>query len=168
MQDLQSSSSRNPAEAGQGLRKMMLTSSPEKLGIKPSEVLQKTYGVLMDWPIGQGNIATIVSLCDGNASLYTNGTFGVIGGIGNETVRNCAIEFVGMAEKNYAEALSTSDYTYPKPDRIKFYFLGYAELRVIEADLNLVSGGNHQLSKMFHHAQKMIGLFRQLYSARQK
>ncbi|HZL77778.1 MAG TPA: hypothetical protein VFC17_02925, partial [Candidatus Limnocylindrales bacterium] len=101
--DLQGGNSRNPAEAGQGLRKMMLTSSPEKLGIKLFEAFPKIYGVLMDWPTGHGNVASVISLCDGNASLYTNGTFGVIGGIGNENVRKCAVEFVTMAEGNYAE-----------------------------------------------------------------
>ena len=43
----------NSAGAGRDLRMMMLTSSPEKTGEKPTKEFPRIYGVLMDWPIGE-------------------------------------------------------------------------------------------------------------------
>ena len=77
---------KGPAELMRELRLKMLTTRPAELGQEPTQEYPHIYGILMDWPIETG-IVSVVSLSSGDASLYTTGTFGVIGGIGHETVR---------------------------------------------------------------------------------
>src|SRR5258708_20748895 len=68
------------ADAMRGLRPMMLTTPASKAGIQPTERFPKVFGIVMDMPISGGHTATVVSMCDGHASLYTTSTFGVLGG----------------------------------------------------------------------------------------
>src|SRR5882672_1655001 len=62
------SPSQGSADAGRGLRQMMLAMPPEKAGQKPTPDFPRVYGVLMDWPIGE-QIATIFSSSTGAASF---------------------------------------------------------------------------------------------------
>src|SRR5215213_9365211 len=72
---------KNSADVGRELRRLMLTTTAEKVGEKPSKEFPRVFGVLMDFPIGE-NTATIFSTSVGAASLYTTSTFGIIGGEG--------------------------------------------------------------------------------------
>src|SRR5690349_4680714 len=84
------------AEAGRGLRQMMLSTPAAKFGVAPTAEFPRVYGVLMDWPIGD-QTATVFSTSSGAASLYTTSTFGIIGGEGHEAVRAAAMRFVRAA-----------------------------------------------------------------------
>jgi hypothetical protein len=66
----------------------------------------------VDWPIGE-HIATIVSLADGSASVYTTGTFGIIGGVGHETVRAAAKKVIKEAERHFDDSAPTQDFFLP-------------------------------------------------------
>lgn len=144
------------AEAMRGLREMMLTTPAAKLGIQKTDDFPRTYGVLMDWPIGSGRIASVVGLCDGNASLYTTGSFGVIGGIGHETVRRAAMQFVKTADKFYSNSIPTSEYPYPNAGQVKFYLVTHNGVRVIDSDLNSIASGGDKLSELFKDGQRLI------------
>jgi hypothetical protein len=123
-------SKKNSADAMRELRLKMLTTSPAELSQKPTAEYPHVCRVLMDWPIDTGTVS-VVSLSTGDASIYTTGTFGVIGGIGHETVRSAAKNFVKIAGKYYDEATPTKDYAYPKPGRVRFYLVCYDENRVM-------------------------------------
>src|SRR5437868_2213698 len=84
----------------------------------------------------QNRAETVVARNTGDASIYTTGTFGVIGGIGHEAVRLTAKKCVKVAEKHYEEATPTTEYPYPKTGRVRFYLVGYDGVRVIDADLD--------------------------------
>jgi hypothetical protein len=137
------------------MRDRMLTSHFTELGIEPSSEYPFVYGVIMDLPIDI-NTATIVSLSDGNASLYTTSTFGVIGGFAHENVRNAACSFVKAANNYYDKAAPTTDFAYPLPGRIRFYLLAYDGVRVIEDDMEEVSTTGHVYHDLFMHGQAML------------
>jgi len=61
------------------LRRTALTTSASRLEFPSDSDFPKAYGVLSDRNIG-GGTASVMSLRDGTASLYTPSTFGVIGG----------------------------------------------------------------------------------------
>jgi hypothetical protein len=113
------SSQKNSADMGRELRRMMLTTSPQEAGAKPTKEFPHVYGVLMDWPIGE-QIATVFSSSTGAASLYTTSTFGIIGGEGHETVRTAAQAFVGASDRYIADAGPTTEFPYPGADRVLF------------------------------------------------
>lgn len=125
------------------------------LDLKPTLEYPRICGVLMDWPIEMGTV-TVVSLSTGDASVYSTGTFGVLGGIGYETVRNAAQSCVKVAEKHYDQATPTKDYPYPKSGRVRFYLVCYDGVRTIEADLESLRTGNHKCSDLYEAAQRVI------------
>src|SRR5438034_6392951 len=130
---------KKPADdAGRDLRKMFLTMPAEKAGIQRSTEFPRVWGVAMDWPIGQ-QIATLVALADGSASLYTTGTFGIIGGIGHETVRAAAKKLVKEADRYYDDSTPTQDFSYPSLDHVRFFLVTFHGVRLIETDLATVT-----------------------------
>lgn len=73
----------------------------------------------MDWPLGT-NIISVYGSSSGDASIYTTSTFGVIGGIGHEAVRNAAHQFVKVAETHYDDAVPTKVFLIQNPATFAF------------------------------------------------
>jgi hypothetical protein len=137
------------------LRTKMLTTPPSEFGITPTSGFPRVYGVLMDWPLGE-NTVTVVSLCDGNASLYTTSTFGVIGGVGHESVRVAASQFVRTADKHYSEAVATKEYPYPSAGSVRFYLVSFAGVRMIETDIDALTSGKDKCVDLWNDGQRVL------------
>ncbi|MEP6668170.1 MAG: hypothetical protein ABJF10_03405 [Chthoniobacter sp.] len=133
----------------------MLTTPAEKVGEKPSKEFPRIYGILMDWPIGE-QTATIFSSSTGAASLYTTSTFGIIGGEGHEAVRAAAIRFVRAADRYFDSATPTTEFPYPTAGRVRFYFLTFNGVRVIETDLASVSNRTGKFVELFGLGQAVL------------
>jgi hypothetical protein len=146
---------KSPPEVMRELRLKMLTTPPAELGQKTSPEYPRVHGVLMDWPIERGTVS-VISLSSGDASIYTTGTFGVIGGVGHETVRDAARNFVKVAEKHYDKAPPTKDYSYPNDGRIRFYLTCHDGVRSIDADLATLKNGTDKCSDLFVAGQRVI------------
>ena len=146
---------KNSADAGRQLRMMMLTTPAKDVGIQRTKGFPRVYGVLMDWPLGPQTV-TVVSLCDGTASIYTTSTFGVIGGIGHESVRTAAARFVSAAGKHRDAAAPTKDYPYPKPGRVRFYLTCFDGVRVIDADEAALKTGKDPCSDLWTKGQRVM------------
>jgi hypothetical protein len=144
------------AEAMRDLRTMMLTTPASKADIQPSERCPKVFGVVMDFPISSGHTATIVSMCDGHASLYTTSTFGVLGGIGHESVRIASTNFVVEAQSHYDAATPTTEYPYPVPDHVRFYLLGFDGVRVIDDEISSVERRSNKYSAIWAAGQGVL------------
>ena len=149
-------SKKNPADAGRAMRQLMLSTPAEKLGERPSKEFPRIYAVLMDWPIGDGQTATVFSASVGAASLYTTSTFGIIGGEGHETVRNAAKNFVRAADRHFGASTPTTEYPYPAKDRVRFYFLTFSGVRVIETDLASISRNSNKYAELFGLGQVVL------------
>ena len=146
---------KNPADAGRALRMMMLTTPPAKTGEKPTKDFPRIYGILMDWPIGE-QTATVFSTSTGAASLYTTSTFGVIGGEGHEAVRTAAMNFVRAADRFFDASTPTTEFPYPTADRVRFYFLTFDGVRVIDIDLASVSNRTSKYAELFGLGQGVL------------
>src|SRR5436189_975315 len=134
---------------------MMLTTPWEETGVKPTSEFPRIYGILMDWPIGDIT-ATIFSTSTGAASLYTTSTFGVIGGEGHETVRTAAISFVRAADRFLDAATPATEYPYPNADRVRFYFLTFDGVRVIDTDFASIKNGSSKYAELFGLGQAVM------------
>ena len=135
---------------------MMLTTPASKAGIQPTETFPKVFGIVMDMPVSGGHTATVVSMCDGHASLYTTSTFGVLGGIGHESVRIASTNFVKAAQPHFDEATSTTDFPYPVADHVRFYLLGFGGVRVIDAEITSVERSTDNRSNMWAAGQRVL------------
>jgi hypothetical protein len=144
---------KSPAELMSVMRLKQLTSVPS--GEKPTPEFPRVCAVIMDWPIETATV-TVVARATGDASVYTTATFGILGGIGHEKVRNAAKSCVRVAERHYGDATLTRDYPYPKAGRVRFYLVGYSEVRVIDADLETVSRGKDKCSDLYEAAQHVV------------
>lgn len=149
----------DPTEAMRQLRQTMLSTNPTQFGILATEEFPSVYGVLAEFQIG-GATATVVSLCDGNASLYTTSTFGIIGGHAHEAVRTAAIGFVKQMQAYHDDATNTAEFPYPKSDRVRFYLLTYSGVRYIDTDLKSIAAGNNKYSDLFESANKVLSELR--------
>jgi len=148
-------------EAGKQLREVFLSTTAAQAGLSATPEFPHVYGVALDWPIGE-HIATVVSLADGTASLYTTSTFGIIGGAGHSSVRRAAQRFVSAAEKHLAESVRTSSHPYPAPNKVRFYLLAYDGTRTIEADLEPTYSGTGKYSPLFGAGQDVVTELRQV------
>ena len=146
---------KNPADAGRELRLMMLTTSPDEMGQKPTKEFPRIYGILMDWPIGE-QTATVLSTSTGAASLYTTSTFGIIGGEGHETVRTAATNFVRAADRFLDASTPATEYPYPTADRVRFYFLTFDGVRVIDTDMPSIMSGASKYAELFGLGQAVL------------
>ena len=91
-------SSKEPARVMRELRLKALTTLRAEMGWTSLPEYPRVCGVVMDWPL-QGDVVTAVALRGGDASIYTTGTFGVLGGIGHARIRQAAVAWLQCAEK---------------------------------------------------------------------
>lgn len=129
-----SASQRGSATAdtiGRDLRDMFLRTSATQAGLVRTEEFSEVYGAALDWPVGS-NTATVVSLCDGTASLYTNASFGILGGVAHESVQLAAKRFVKAVGEHLGRFEGTSSFPYPGPGKARFYALCYAGAKTLE------------------------------------
>jgi hypothetical protein len=157
---------KNSSDMGRELRRMMLTTSPQKTGAKPTPEFPHVYGILMDWPLGE-QIATVFSSSTGAASLYTTSTLGIIGGEGHETVRAAARALVRASDRYFAEAEQTTAFPYPGADRVRFYLLTFDGVRVIDSDLASITNGTSKYAELFRLGQAVLSELRLVVERRQ-
>ncbi len=140
---------------GVGLRQMILTTSIQELGFTADDDFPAVYGVLTDWSIGE-RTATIMSLRDGTASLYTTAEFGIIGGQGHERVRRAAARYVRTAEKFVESSNPVTEFAYPKSGQVFFYLLTYDGVRLVIANEAAIERGSAPTRPLFAAAQDVL------------
>jgi len=140
---------------GVGLRRMILTTPPEEVGLAPDQEFPKVYGVLTDWNLGD-QVASIMAMKDGTASLYTTSTFGIIGGQGHENVRQAATNYVKCAGKYFESSTPTTDIPYPEYGKVNFYLLTYDGLRLCVGNQGSIDRGTDQTRALFEEAQNLL------------
>jgi hypothetical protein len=143
---------KNGAEVMREMRLKWLNSSGSGQGGAVS-------AVLMDWPVG-GHIATVCASAAGDGSIYTTSTFGIIGWIGHETVRNASREFIKAAEQFIPLTVPTTDFTYAKPGQIIFYFVTPLGIRGIVFRAADVEKEGSPARYLFAHGQMVVAELR--------
>lgn len=146
---------KGPAQLMREMRLKQLTTPPGEFSQNSTPEFPRVCAVLMDWPIDAGTV-TVVARSTGDASVYTDGTFGVIGGIGHESVRRVATNCVGIAQRHFESATVTKNYPYPKAGRVRFYLVGYDGVRMIDGDLEAMKAGKDKCSDLFEATQSVV------------
>lgn len=144
------------AQAMKGLRDKLLTSSAEDIGLTGKDAKAQVWGVLMEMGFASG-VATLVSVRDGTASLYTNTGGGVLGG---HSAQKEAKRFVAEAEKHLASMKPEKSFPYPAVGRIKFYLLTRDGVYAVEVDEKEVTSGGHTLSPLFSAGNDVLTALR--------
>jgi hypothetical protein len=142
--------------AGRALRQKMLTMTPSEMGVAPTTKSPRVYGVLMDVPIGNGHAATVFANSLGDASLYTTGTFSIVGSGEHEAVRKAVLAFVEAAGGFYERATPVTTFPYPAPGKVRFYLLTFNGVRMLEADLESLRRGASKSLELFNLGNAVI------------
>jgi len=140
---------------GVGLRRMVLTTQPSKLGFAADNDFPTVYGVLTEWDI-DGVTATIMSMRDGTASLYTTSTFGIIGGQGHDSVRPAAARYVKAAEHFTKSSKPVTEFAYPKSGQVFYYLLTYSGVRLVIGNEAAIERGSDATRPLFAAAQDVL------------
>ena len=146
---------KSPSEAMRALRLQALSTPAKEFGLSPSEAFPKVYGVVIDFPIDE-HTATIVSLSDGTASLYTTSTFGIIGGGSHDSVNEAAKKLVSLSDQLISKAVPSKDFSYPKKGMVRFYFLSYDGVKAINTKLSAIESDKSEYSPLFWQAQEVL------------
>jgi hypothetical protein len=110
--------SRNPYTE---LRERALNVAAEDLGLATLGETE-AFGVVIDIAV-EGGSATFTAFRSGDASMYTSGGGGIIGGVGHEEIRHAAGALVKMAGETIPDLTQTTDMPLPDPNRVRFYVL---------------------------------------------
>jgi hypothetical protein len=143
------------AEIMRQMRLKMLNAAPSDFNQAQTKEFPNVWGLVMDWPLPAG-IMTLVCFTTGDASIYTTTSFGVLGGIAHQKVRNAVENCIKVAQQYYEDATPTKEYPYPTNNQVNFYLVCYDEVRMIVADLKAVSQTGDKCSGLYAVAQKVI------------
>lgn len=146
------------------IRLKVLTTPPSKIGRAATSEYPHVDTVIMDWPI-QNTILSVMGSSAGDGSIYTTGSFGLLGGVKYETVRDAAKKFVKAGEKYYSDATPTEVFPYPQAGHVRFYFICYDGVRTIDTDAASLETGKGKYSDLFAEGQKEINALRQAAQA---
>lgn len=147
-----------PPEAMAELRRRALSDPPEAFGV-PADG-DDPWGVVME--MGYGDVfVSLVSLADGNASLYFSSGGGVIGGFAHEAVRNAAKSFVAASAAFVSRLAPAREFPSPADGQTRFYVRRGFETYGAEASESELGAGNHPLSSLFYAGQDVITALRE-------
>ena len=148
----QPTATKSPAEMMRDMRTGWLTRVPEK-GSYSSE--DEVVAVVMDWPLGEQTI-TVLSSSVGDASLYTTSTFGIIGGIGHESVRKAAVAFVSCAQRFLKLAAATKEFPYPDSRTLRFYMVTPSGVRTVSFPMKDVDRSDSPARALYAAGQDVV------------
>lgn len=143
---------KSPAEMMRAMRLGWLTRVPEKGEFERDD---EVVAVLMDWPLGE-NTATVLASSGGDASLYTTSTFGIIGGVGHESVRKAAVQFVGCAQHFLDLTSHTTEFPYPDGETLRFYIVTPAGVRTVSFSMDAVEVEQSPARALFSYSQQVL------------
>ena len=152
---------KSPTDLMREIRVKVLTTPSSQMGRAPTTEYAHVDAIVMDWPIENTTISVMGSRV-GDASIYTTGTFGLMGGIAFESVRFLAKDFVRLGEKYYSDAIPTKEYAYPENGRVRFYLVCDDGLRMIDRDAEALARRTDKYSDLFNQAQRVIAELRHI------
>lgn len=148
----QAAPTKDPAEMMRQMRLGWLSRVPEKT---PAQRPDDVIAVIMDWPLGD-QIVTILSSAEGDASLYTTATFGVIGGIGHERVRRAAGAFVQRAQHYLGHMKPTAEFPYPDGKTLCFYVVTPGGVRTVSYPLQEIEKKGSPARELYAAGQEVM------------
>jgi hypothetical protein len=138
-----------------GLRWQIFESTLEQIGLTSTDD-EKAYAVVMDVSLGPDETMTLVSIIDGNASIYLSSGGGVIGGVAHEAVRKAAIDFVNVGENHISKMTLVDSFPLPKIDNARFYVLTNKGKYSIEEQMEKIENGKSDWESVFYAGDKVI------------
>ncbi len=138
-----------------GLRNQIFEATPEQIGL-PATNDEKPYAIVMDIGMGGNTVATLVSVFDGNASMYLSTGGGVIGGYAHQAVRKAAMEFVAIGQNHFSKMKPVDSFPLPKLGNVRFYILTNKGKYSVEERLERIENEISDWGQLFYGGNKVI------------
>lgn len=119
------------------------------------ELEDDVVAVLMEWPQGK-DTATVLASAGGDTSLYTTSSFGIIGGVGHESVRQAARHFTTRAQYFLHLASPTSEFPYPEGQTLQLYFITPTGVRTTSFPMDEVEVEKTPARALFSYGQEVL------------
>lgn len=142
---------------GPELRRQALSLNADDLELKPTGACPHVYACLMDFPVGE-HIFSVFANSGGDVSLYSTSTFGIIGGGAHESVRNAGQDWVKFMNQNVESSIPTDDIGYANTGMVRFYFLSFDGLRMLETPMVGIERSDYLT--LFMAGQAVVGQLR--------
>ena len=144
------------------LRSLAFSITPEQIGITLPNDTPVVYGIIMDWNI-DGEIATVVSFLNGDASLYLSSGGGYIGGGQKyEDTRNAVLELLEFSQKMLPSASQSNTNDLPNLGMIKIYFLTTNGLFVGQDYLKNIESNASLWTEIFEKINDVVSSIREV------
>ncbi len=140
------------AEVMKELRAKWLNADADEFGLEGEDAKAKVWGVMMEMALPSG-VATLISIRDGTASLYTSTGGGVLGGY---SAKEQARSFVSESEKHLAGMKPTKEFPYPAVGRVKFYVLTREGVYAVEAADRAMWSERHALHPLYRAGHEVL------------
>jgi hypothetical protein len=150
-------------EAYSELRKMVLSTTPKDIGLKPKP--NEVWGVLMETGHPKA-VATLVALADGTVSLYFSSGGGVVGLGLHAGPHQTAQSFLRESQQFSKQAQPTTTFPLPRPTFTRFYLLTGTQVLTVEAKEDDLGYGRHPFSSLFHKGHELITEIRKVDNKR--
>lgn len=137
-----------------GLRKQVLSLKPQDLNLDLPLDKEIVFGVVLEFGTADGS-ATIISLSTGDASMYTSGGGGIIGGASHQNVNKAALAFVSSAQ-NYFAKMGPENIDIPKPNHIKFHVLTNKRHYSFEGPESEITSEKSEWADLFYKGNDVI------------
>jgi hypothetical protein len=156
-----------PFEVYQGLRRNILTLTPEQIGFIPKPGDPSTWGVVTDLGSPNGWV-TLVSLAEGTTSMYTSAGGGILGAGEDKTGKpaGASAGLVMVAEKYFRQMQPTKEFPLPAAPNVRFYILTLEGVYTTEFKQLTPADANHPFFELYAYAQNVVTELR-LFSEKQ-
>jgi hypothetical protein len=143
-----------------GLRGKIFTVTPEEIGLTATKD-EKVFAVVMDMGIDDST-ATLVSIIDGNASMYLSSGGGIIGGSAHENVKAASIAFVKMGQTYLSKMAQVDSFPLPEPDYVRFYLLTNKGKYSVEESMEKIDDEKSDWSELFYEGNNVLAELRSI------
>ncbi len=139
-------------------RALSITAGELKVPVDRGEAV---LGVVTDWALREGVVATAVCFVTGDASLYLPGGGGVIGGVGHQAVRQAADRACRIASRLTSHFQPTVDHPLPPAGKMRFAVLTTVRAYAATASCEALASQSHPLAPIGNAVQALITRIRE-------
>lgn len=147
----------NPPFPGPELRERALAMDPIALGLAPEQIVGSTFGFVMDSAFSDSdNWFTLVLFAEGSTSLYTSGSFGILGGGERAEVRALGRQLLELVNRQLASFEPNDDTAIPQPGFVVLRALTLRGQQSIAAPESELIRGDSVAAQIFQGAHAVI------------
>ena len=136
------------------LRNLALSMHPEQVGLTP-DPSNPVYGVLVETGYAD-SVSTLSAMGDGSISLYSSRGESTTGLEQDELARKVCLSLISSAKQYISQLQPASEYPYPSPGYVSFYFLTLQGVLSATAKEQDLEKRDHPLSPLYHQVKEMI------------